>query len=445
MRKLAARLLPRGRLVRRFVMLSGTAALGQALMVLATPLLTRLYAPDDFGSVAVLIMLAGILTFAAGWRYDAAIPLAREEEDALALVRLVVGLAAIGALLVAVLLFAAQAPLARLLGLTDGTVLWWLPVLFFLNGVFLAFNGWALHADAMRDLAFSKAMQWAVVAGAQVGLGFASSGNPHALAAGFALGQLASVAPMFVHLGAGRWRRLLRPAPRRMIRQAARYRRFPLFGSWALLLNNAAVLLPLPLVSAVFGAGMAGQYGVAQRVTGVPIRFVGIAVSQVYTAEIAPLAQADRARLAALFDETVRRLLVLGMLYLGAVALFGPALFALVFGEAWREGGVIARLLAPMYLMMFLNQPIQYTLQFFERQDLALITNGGSLAIVLACFLAAQQGLLDQWTTILLMSLGLGCSYAGSFVFAWLLIHGRLAPGRGDRHPVGESAPGPSS
>jgi O-antigen/teichoic acid export membrane protein len=41
-----------------------------------------------------------------------------------------------------------------------------------------------------------------------------------------------------------------------------------------------------------------------------------------------------------------------------------------VFGEVWRESGVLARLLMPMYLAGFVYQPIQYTMQFFERQDL---------------------------------------------------------------------------
>ena len=51
------------------VLVGGTAG-AQALMVLAAPLLTRLYSPEDFGLLAVYSGLLAICTVIAGLRYE---------------------------------------------------------------------------------------------------------------------------------------------------------------------------------------------------------------------------------------------------------------------------------------------------------------------------------------------------------------------------------------
>ena len=50
----------------------------------------------------------------------------------------------------------------------------------------------------------------------------------------------------------------------------------------------------------------------------------------------------------------------------------------------------MARLLAPMYLALFVNRPIGYTVQFYERQDLGFRINLVSLVIVVVTFLLAH-------------------------------------------------------
>jgi preprotein translocase subunit SecY len=59
----------------------------------------------------------------------------------------------------------------------------------------------------------------------------------------------------------------------------------------------------------------------------------------VYTAEIAQLGHGNRATIAKLFMETVRRLFFLGAVYLGLLALVGPWLFTMCLA---RYGGRVA-------------------------------------------------------------------------------------------------------
>jgi O-antigen/teichoic acid export membrane protein len=433
MRDRLRQLLPQSRFWRRLTALAGATALGQGVMVLAMPLLTRIYTPGDYGAFVVFMMTVALLNFAMGLRYEAAIPLCGDDEDAATVSHLVILIALLLGLALVPTLALAGGWLAGLLGLAErAAILWWLPLAFVLEGVCLALNGWSLYRGLMRVLALTKIAQWTTIAGTQVVLGLLSTGNPHALLAGFVLGQVAAALPIVLHLTPAQRRLFLHIRGRRMALLGRRFRRFPLFGSWAMLLSNAAVLLPPILATAVFGLRAGGLYGLAQRALGIPVRFVGVSAAQVYTAEIARLGQGNRSEIAVLFTQTVRRLFFLGALYLGTLAIAGPWLFAIVFGEAWRESGVLARLLAPMYLVQFVYQPIQYTMQFFERQDLILLVNGYSLLVVVISFWLGGRGLLGMHATILTMSLGLTLSYLVSFLLARRLVLGRLPAGRAD-------------
>ena len=55
------RLLPKGRFLRRFTMLSGGQVLAQLLVLASSPILTRVYTPAEFGVYGVFTALTGIL------------------------------------------------------------------------------------------------------------------------------------------------------------------------------------------------------------------------------------------------------------------------------------------------------------------------------------------------------------------------------------------------
>lgn len=81
-------LLPKSSFARSVAVLAGGTAAGQAIVVLASPIITRLYTPEDFGVLAVYSSLLGILSTVAALRYELAIPLSEKDEDAAALLKI---------------------------------------------------------------------------------------------------------------------------------------------------------------------------------------------------------------------------------------------------------------------------------------------------------------------------------------------------------------------
>src|SRR3954454_20274925 len=91
-------------------------ALGQGMIVLVSPLLTRLYTPADFGVFAVFTALVLMLSVVATLRLETAVVLPERDEEAAALAWSALSAAVVIAGLVGLVGLLAVAPLARWLG-----------------------------------------------------------------------------------------------------------------------------------------------------------------------------------------------------------------------------------------------------------------------------------------------------------------------------------------
>ena len=206
----------RGRFARRLTLLSGGTLLGQAILLLSSPLLTRLYTPAEFGSLAVFTALAGMLSSIMCLRYEFAVPGCRDEEDALAVVALSGLVATLLALVLALCVLVFGEPAADLLGLADvAGLIWLLPPLLWLWGLALALASWSIRQGSFRLNAAGNLAQFATQALTQLGLG-ALGGGGGALVVGYGLGPVARFAFLTRALRGQDWARLRRLSPARL-------------------------------------------------------------------------------------------------------------------------------------------------------------------------------------------------------------------------------------
>src|SRR5436309_969153 len=69
------------------VVMVGTGV-GQALNLASSPILTRLYAPEQMGSLGMLLAIYSVLTPLACWRYEQAVMLPSTDKEAAVTLRL---------------------------------------------------------------------------------------------------------------------------------------------------------------------------------------------------------------------------------------------------------------------------------------------------------------------------------------------------------------------
>lgn len=381
-------------LTRATLTLLGGGALAQLLPLLLGPFIARLFTPEAFGLYTRFATVAAALAVAASLRYEQALPLARSDDEARALLALALRLLLAAVLLGVPLGWALHAlgalPLAVLLAPALATA-----------GLLQVLMLWSNRAQRFGALATSRVLHYGGAAALQLALGWAlwrgaASGAEGAWALALAplLAQLLACGGLWRPAPAGGWRALLVPASaalRTQMRTVARQQRdFALINTPHALLGLLQDALAVALLVAWSGEAAAGFWGLALRYLKAPATLVGGAVSQALYPRLAA-ARADDAR------RLVRRLMaLLGALALGLMALLllaGPWLFERVFGPPWREAGELARALAPYIAAHFVAAPLAVVTMAWRAQRwafrLALL---GQLALLAALALGLRQG-----------------------------------------------------
>jgi O-antigen/teichoic acid export membrane protein len=410
------RLLPQGRFTRRLTMLSGGTMAGQLLLVACSPILTRLYGPEAFGVLAVFTALTTILGGLMTLCYLYAVPVCRDDEDALAMAAVAMGAVLLLDLLLVLVLALGGEPLAAWLGMPGfAALLWYAPFYLLFWGASLVLSHWSIRRGTYRRNALSSLVQFATQAGAQLGLGLLG-GGAGALVLGYSLGPIARCLVFRRSFGPAD-RALLRALGwRRMRAQARAHRGYPLLTAPATLLESVASMLPAVLVAVLHGPVAAGWFGLGQRITGMPVRMLAEAGSNVFLGEIA---QAERAAIYRLFRRTALRFTALGLVGMLPLLLAGPPLFALVFGEPWREAGIMVQLLVPLHLARFVVVPISQTLNVLGRQNLRLVASLLTTLALAASFALGAWLALSLRTTVALYSIGTTLAFLFFLAATW--------------------------
>ena len=371
----------------------GTAA-GQILNVAASPILARLYLPEHFGVLGLLVACYSVLTPLACWRYDQAIMLPARDAGAARLFQLslVTNVAMVG--LSALAVFLVGRPIAQLIGqpvLADW--LWTLPMLLLLAGLYQTLRVWLGRARRFGSIAAGRISRASVGTGAQLGLGWLLGPGPLGLVGGYWLGPAAEALVLAIatwRFSGSRLRTDLRP--RWLKALAVRHRKFPLFAVPANLSNYAAVEGPTVLLAVLYSPTEVGLYWLSYRLLALPTALAGEAVSTVFFQRIAAM-RGRGACGAALTTQVFVALIGVALIPLAAVFLFAPSLFGFVFGSAWTDAAYYAQALVPAELMLFAAFPLTQAFFVYEKQEIGLLWNLAFVAVTIAAFgLGAATG-----------------------------------------------------
>lgn len=112
--------------------------------------------------------------------------------------------------------------------------------------------------------------------------------------------------------------------------------------------------LPVLIISSTFGVAMLGMYSLAARVVYAPFSSISSAVSTVFMSHFSRAGNAQRE---SLLIKTWGKLAIIGAVIYIPVMVFGPMLFAIVYGPEWEMAGQIARILALVVVFNMVFSP----------------------------------------------------------------------------------------
>lgn len=357
-------------------LLSGTS-IAQAIPVLLSPVLTRLYTPKDFGVLAVFISLSSIFGTIANLRYELAVLLPKKKIEALSLVYLGSILSSILSILL--LIFFILFHDTVLVWLKDDSLTHWLyfiPLVVFFAGLYNMLNYYNTRIREYKSIAVSKISKSVSMVFIQLVYGFLKLTKT-----GLILGYGSSIffGNLKLFKNTIKDKELHKQVSIKTIKEVAgKYKRFPLFTFPATLANQLAVEMTNILISTVFNTVTLGLYSLSNRILGMPSALIGASVGQVYMQEAAD--EKNRTGKAVIiFKSVLRKLLYIAVPFFGFIFFIAEDLFAFIFGEEWRIAGFYAKIMMPLLFIRFITAPVSVSLSVFEKQHISLIWQVGLL------------------------------------------------------------------
>lgn len=364
--------LPKSNYARNVITLMTGTGIAQAIPIAISPILTRLYSPQEFGTFALYMAVVSIVSVLVTGRYELAILLPKLDRDAINIVALAVGLSFASSVVLFVLVALFGGPMASLLG-APGFAQWlyWVPASTLLLGVYQTLNYWTNRRGQYRRLAISRTVQSGTASVAQLG-GGSINASALGLIGGQMLGQVLSTAVLAFQISREdhALARKLRLA--RAMALAKKYKNFPRFLIVAHGFNAGSRNMPVVLLNAIFGAMTAGLFTLVQRVMGAPMVLIAGALGDVFRQE-ASHAYVNTGNCRVVYQKTFQRLLAIALLPFVFFFFSAPLIFAFVFGEQWRGAGIYAQLLTPMFFLQFVTSPLSSMYMIAEKQKLDLL------------------------------------------------------------------------
>ena len=355
-------------------LVSGTA-FAQGLTILASPFLTRLYSPEAFGTLALFVSITSIIGVVACLRYELAIMLPESDEEAANLLGVSLCFVVLISILTVPIVWLGKPIILDLLKAPQlGAYLWLVPPMVFFSGLFLALNYWNSRTKHFSRLSVARVFQSVTTTGTQLGAGYASYGNSGSLIGASVLGFTMSS----VVLGGQIWRDdslLLRKSIswKNMKSGLERYYKFPLYNTWASLLNSTSWQLPSLMLSTFFSPTIVGYYALGHRLLSTPMNLIGNSIRQVFLGRAAEAK--NQGKISDLIEIVFEKLVSYGIFPMLLLGFIGKNIFITIFGETWSTAGAYVQILSIYMFFNFIASPLTQLFSVLEKQEVALITN----------------------------------------------------------------------
>ncbi len=355
------------------ILVTGTAG-GQAITVAFSPIITRLYGPEDFGLLGVFMALVMIMAPIAALTYSTAIVLPKKDLDAKGLAWLSFYITLGMSSFIAVILFFWG---DWLLVLIESQVLapyvMLLPISMFFAGILQIAEQWLIRKKHFKIIAKVAIYKSLIVGGLQAGIGFIRPIGLVLIIVSI-LGTILQATMLFIGINKKLAKESVveNKAKKNHQELAKEYRSFPAYRAPQVFINGLSQNFPILMLASFFGPMAAGYYTIAMSVLNLPIFLISKSIGDVFYPRITE-AKNNGNNLYKLTIKATAALVAVGFIPFLIIILFGPVLFETVFGEAWAVAGEYASWLSIWLYTMFFTTPMAKITPVINLQRLDLV------------------------------------------------------------------------
>ncbi len=370
-------------LKKQILILMTGSSLAQLIQLFSLPILSRIYSPQDYGELALLMAIAGLVSILSTLSYSESIIYAKNRSDAINILAICafLGGGIFAILFVSVVAVSFFPYKVAQFGL--GNWIYMIPFVAITAALNNIFFQWCNRKKEYKRIAYAKTL--AVLFSVVLALGIGLAGG----ASGLLIGWIASLlVPAFMLMRILSNEAIINVVNlndmSRLLKENIKYPKFVLPSEFIYILYNQ---FPVFLLTSVSSLSNVGLFNRARMLLNLPVAHIASQVALVFRQRAVEDYQKN-GECKEIFIKTFRTLFLISILPYVLVMFTAPDVVAFVLGEKWRPVGDYITILGPMYYLNFLTSPLtnMYFISQRQKEDLhififLLLTLGASCSL----------------------------------------------------------------
>ncbi|MCM3673356.1 oligosaccharide flippase family protein [Peribacillus simplex] len=348
------------------ITLSVGTIIAQIIMIISSPLITRLYTPSQFGVYTLLMTIVSVIGPNINGRFDMAIVTSENKKEADILTVTSILFCLIMTILISIGLILMYIFVPDTFNEIGPWVFILIPI-FMLSGLIntlVSYNNKYKQYKLIRSVSVIRSI---VLSLGQVIFGF------------FGLGIFGLIISQVISLAFGvkkqakyclnNFRQLILVRKSEVLAVVKKYKNQPIYSFPANVVNALSYSLTYFFITSMYGVNEVGFYALCQTVLGLPITIICSNVSRVFFRQAGESYQKNGS-FYSVFKKTILILSVGSIPTFLILYLFSNKLFAFAFGTEWGVAGDYAQIMAPMFAIRFITIPVISSLLIIGKQSI---------------------------------------------------------------------------
>lgn len=400
---------------KHIVMLSSGVLLGQVILLIVQPIATRLYSPESFGYLSLVVSLGTMFSPVTTLQYHISIVHSPDKHE-YPLCKLVLLCITVSTLLLVVilgfLLISGNEEYQNL-----GVWIFVAAIIHFMTGISTlvdSYNNRHSEYSLMAKVSVQRAAFSGIV---KIVLGFLQCGFSGLLISqcvGIIAGIRKQASSMIKHM-----REILCVKKQDVISVARIYRDQPLFalpGIFVLQFSYSA--LPL-IINTVFSATEGGFFSLTVSVLGLPLTLVSNNVARVFFKNAS-----DEVEKSGKFKYTFRTtsilLIVISVVGFSILWIIAEPLFSIIFGKEWINSGSYTKMLIPMYAARFVISGLMHGFVISKKQKMKTILQSLFIIVMIVGYFIADAKIVSVEGFLIYINWTYFILYIVLFIVLWM-------------------------
>lgn len=397
--------------------LTSGSIIAQLIVIITSPILTRLYSPEDIGAYTYILSISHLFMAVINGRYDMSIVTEDDDDRVYALVKLSILVCIFFSLLISFGYGVYFNFFSNKTSISNGVLI----ILFMIILSYGVIN--VLNAFNNRNKEYALMSSLYIVRSASQNFGAI-------LLSAFNIEVMGLLIPYVFGQGIGikrqaksllrHYNKLKKVSLNDVLEVAQLHKKQPIFSAPAIFANSFSYSSITIFIEMLFGMGVVGFYSVSFRVLGIPLSVISGNVSRVFF-EDASREFIHTGQFFKSFKKTVAFLTVIAIPMVIAMMYVVPSFVSLLFGKGWEEAGVYIKIFAPMFGIRFIVSSISLGTLVAKKQNYELLIQTLFIVVSISTYIISKLLNLSVVNYLYIISISFSIIYMLNFILIYNL------------------------